>query len=175
MKKEYLNNKMFEEVVVDFQKYKRAKRKNEILLEAISLKNISKRNDKSKIHFEKIREKLSIEQSNVAKEYFESTELLTKCFYLLSQNIIRYAKFRHIDAEDAVQEGVLICFEKIDRFHTSKGKAFNYMTTCILNHFRQLYRSCKNYMELKKRFKTFLIEKHMRSVVYWNGREIIMN
>jgi DNA-directed RNA polymerase specialized sigma24 family protein len=70
---------------------------------------------------------------------------------MLSQNIVRYAKFNHIDEDDAVQEGVMICFERVDRFNPSKGKAFNYMTTCILNQFRQLYRAAKNHQDLKKK------------------------
>jgi DNA-directed RNA polymerase specialized sigma24 family protein len=61
-----------------------------------------------------------------------------------------------IDQDDAVQEGVMICFEKIDRFDPKKGKAFNYMTTCILNHFRQLYRTARNYNELKRKYLDFI-------------------
>lgn len=74
------------------------------------------------------------------------------CFYLLSENIIRAFNFKLIDKEDALQEGVLACFCKIDRFDPERGKAFNWFTTIILNHFRQLYRSCKNEINLKKRF-----------------------
>jgi DNA-directed RNA polymerase specialized sigma24 family protein len=55
-----------------------------------------------------------------------------------------------------VQEGVMICFEKIDRFDPKKGKAFNYMTTCVLNHFRQLYRTARNYNELKRKYLDFV-------------------
>ena len=81
---------------------------------------------------------------------------LTIAFYLLSENIVRYRKFNLIDADDAIQEGVMICFEKVDRFDPSKGKAFNYMTTCIINHFRQLYRTARNYNELKKKYQDHL-------------------
>lgn len=74
------------------------------------------------------------------------------CFYLLSDNIIKAFKFKLIDKEDALQEGVLVCLSKINRFDPERGKAFNWFTTIILNHFRQLYRSCKNDLNLKKKY-----------------------
>ena len=62
----------------------------------------------------------------------------------------------------------MICFEKVDRFNPNfvgkngqKAKAFNYLTTCCLNHYRQLYRTAKNYIELKKRYQDFVTKKHM--------------
>lgn len=88
----------------------------------------------------------------------ELEEELTKLFYLLADNILRAFKF-HIDRDDALQEGVMICFEKLDRFKPERGKAFNYYTTCTLNHYRQLYRTAKNYNELKRRFHEHLISK----------------
>ena len=30
------------------------------------------------------------------------------------------------------------------------------MTTCILNHYRQLYRTARNYNELKRKYQDFL-------------------
>ena len=92
------------------------------------------------------------EIKNAELDYAEAQKILATAFYTLSQNIVRYAKFSHIDEDDAVQEGVLICFERAEKFDPAKGKAFNYMTTCILNHFRQLWRSARNYQELKKRY-----------------------
>lgn len=77
---------------------------------------------------------------------------ITLCFYLLAENIIKAFNFRLIDKEDALQEGVLICFSKLFMFNSSKGKAFNWFTTIILNHYRQLYRSCKNDINLKKKY-----------------------
>lgn len=79
-------------------------------------------------------------------------EEVTICFYVLSENIIRAFNFKLIDKEDALQEGVLACFSKIHRFNPTRGKAFNWFTTIILNHYRQLYRSCKNDINLKKRY-----------------------
>lgn len=96
------------------------------------------------------------EYDEISKEFSESQEDLATAFYTLSENIVRYAKFNLIDVDDAIQEGVMICFEKIDRFDPVKGKAFNYMTTCILNHYRQLYRCARNYNQLKKKYHDYL-------------------
>lgn len=92
----------------------------------------------------------------VVRRFDDAQKELATAFYTLSENIVRYAKFNLIDQDDAIQEGVMICFEKIDRFDPAKGKAFNYMTTCILNHFRQLYRTARNYNELKKKYHDFM-------------------
>lgn len=150
---EYLNNKVFEKMINQFQNSKREKSKLALLMEEI----------KDTILRKKIRKVKSTENKNMLKE--KETQLasvsfdhedcknkLAVAFFTLSENIVRYAKFQLIDSDDAVQEGVMICFDKIDRFDSRKGKAFNYMTTCILNHFRQLYRTSRNYNELKKRY-----------------------
>ena len=44
------------------------------------------------------------------------------------------------------------------------------MTTCILNHFRQLYRSARNYNELKKKYHDFQQFKVSR-MIFANGKE----
>ena len=103
----------------------------------------------------------------------EAKKHLAIAFLTLSENIARYAKFQLIEIDDAVQEGVLICFDKINRFDPRKGKAFNYMTTCILNHFRQHYRSARNYNELKKRFLKHVQFYHNHSMIK-NGKEIFI-
>ena len=84
---------------------------------------------------------------------------LAEAFYLLAKNIIRAFRFQLVDRDDALQEGVLICFEKLHRFDPDKGRAFNFCTTIILNHYRQLYRTAKNYNELKVRYHAHLYEK----------------
>ena len=98
--------------------------------------------------------------------------ILAQAFYTLSNNIVRYAKFSHIDDDDAVQEGVLICFERSEKFDPQKGKAFNYMTTCILNHFRQLWRSARNYHDLKRRYSD-IIKIKLGFEVITKGKEKI--
>ena len=84
---------------------------------------------------------------------FELAQMeLAEAFYLLAKNIIRAFRFQLVDKDDALQEGVMICFEKLHRFNPEKGRAFNFCTTIILNHYRQLYRTAKNYKELKIRY-----------------------
>lgn len=157
MTTEYLNNKVFESIIDTFQQSKRNLSKYEMILQDLSdtkkrkaIRNVTTERD------EQVFQK-HLDQYKLSVQSFESAHIkLASAFYTLSENIVRYAKFNLIDADDAIQEGVLICFEKIDRFDPSKGKAFNYMTTCILNHFRQLYRTARNYNELKKRYHDFL-------------------
>lgn len=128
---EYINNKAFEEIIARFMKAKRKLKKNKI-------------------------------------EYDFAAKQLTEAFYLLAENIIRAFNFKLIDHDDALQEGVMICFEKVDRFDPNyvgkngqKAKAFNYLTTCCLNHYRQLYRTSKNYLELKRRYQEFIAKKQL--------------
>lgn len=153
MSTEYLNNRIFEEVINRFQQSKKEKSKYEICIE--DLETSKKRGNKNiEIH---LKLKNLVELYAVAKQsYHDSQTQLAVAFLTLSENIVRYAKFNLIDMDDAIQEGVMICFEKIDRFDPRKGKAFNYMTTCILNHYRQLYRTARNYNELKKKYQDFL-------------------
>lgn len=152
---EYLNNKMFEVIIIKFQNAQRLKNRSSLLYEEITeqFTRISKLRKK----------KLTSQHEDLLKNYqkasvdlSESQKELANAFYVLSKNIVNSFKFNLIDIDDATQEGVLICFEKIKRFDPSKGKAFNYMTTCILNHFRQLYRSARNYNELKRKYFDFM-------------------
>jgi len=151
MSTEYLNNKTFEKLIVRFQSSKKEKIKYQLFMDDINKTEIrtSKRGKYKKPESWK---NVEIIYRSVEFNFQEVQKELATAFYTLSENIVRYAKFNLIDQDDAVQEGVMICFEKIDRFDPQKGKAFNYMTTCILNHFRQMYRSARNYNELKKRY-----------------------
>lgn len=100
-------------------------------------------------------------------------ECVANCFYLLSENIIRAFQFSMVEEQDAKQEAVLVCLRKIERFEESRGKAFNYFTTMILNHYRQLYRSARNYNELKKRFfqkRLLSVPPNLRKGLSWHGR-----
>ena len=152
MSSEYLNNKTFEAVIENFKAYKRKKLRYELTLLDLKQTNdrrIKKYEDNEKQEAVSIQE---LEYNKTCSFYKDFQEQLAYAFYLLSENIANYARFQGIDVDDAIQEGVLICFEKIDRFDSRKGKAFNYMTTCILNHYRQIYRSIRNYNELKRRY-----------------------
>lgn len=150
---EYLNNKVFEKMINQFQSSKKDINRLNMIAEeirdTISRKKTRKVDSSENKKTLKSREE-SLRQSMLEHEGCKQT--LASAFFTLSENIVRYAKFQLIDADDAVQEGVMICFDKIDRFDSRKGKAFNYMTTCILNHFRQLYRTARNYNELKKKY-----------------------
>ena len=177
MANEYLNNKTFESVIQSFQNYKKQKQKHELIIE--DLKETHKRRQ-TKYKDDKKKELLQNridEYNKVCNEFDECQEQLATAFYILSENIANYAKFSGIDIDDAIQEGVVICFEKVDRFNPhyrgkngQKAKAFNYMTTCILNHFRQLYRSARNYHELKKKYHVYLQDK-FESMFFRNGKE----
>ena len=135
MANEYLNNKNFESLISKFIRIKKSKVKYETLLEEINETqlrlSVRKKHEKPECW-----EEVEREFKSYLSQYQDLQKDLTIAFYLLSENIVRYRKFNLIDPDDAIQEGVLICFEKVDRFDPSKGKAFNYMTTCIINHFR---------------------------------------
>ena len=157
MATEYLNNRTFENIINTFQTSKKTKHKYELIVEDLddAYKRKSKRNANKPEDSKTLKSKNRVLRTSILS-FEESQDALATAFYTLSENIARYAKFSFIAPDDAIQEGVLICFEKIDRFDPSKGKAFNYMTTCILNHYRQLYRSARNYNELKKRYQNFM-------------------
>ena len=170
MANEYLNNRTFESIIQAFQHFKRQKAKYELIIADLKEsheRRVEKYNDDAKKAPLEESEKCYKEACGNFKDFQDQ---LAYAFYVLSENIANYAKFNGIDVDDAIQEGVLICFEKIDRFDPRKGKAFNYMTTCILNHFRQLYRSARNYNELKKRYHGFLQER-LETVILRNGKE----
>jgi hypothetical protein len=148
MANEYLNNAYLESIIARFQEAKRECLRCEMIAEdnmCRDQRRNRKQRDKNNFDLEEAKGRFSVAQSELAT-----------AFYLLSENLVRYAKFYLIDPDDAIQEGVLICFEKIDRFDPSKGKAFNYMTTCIFNHLKQNHRTIRNYNELKRKYHDFL-------------------
>ena len=172
---EYLNNKTLEKIINQFQSSNKEKAKLGMLIEevkdTISRKKIRKV-DPSENKARLKENELSLKASCEIHE--ESRQKLAIAFLTLSENIVRYAKFQLIDMDDATQEGVMICFDKIDRFDSRKGKAFNYMTTCILNHFRQLYRTARNYNELKRKYLNHVQFLEGNSS-YKNGRPMFEN
>jgi hypothetical protein len=172
MKTEYLNNKVFEGIIDRFQRSKKSTIKYELMME--DLQETIKNKTKKKLDIEReetLLKKNIIEYQEIRQNFYEAEQSLTTAFYTLSENLVRFAKFNLIDADDTLQEGVVICFEKIDRFDARKGKAFNYFTTCCLNHYRQLYRSARNYNELKRKYHDFLNFCENRMIIK-NGKEI---
>lgn len=157
MSSEYLNNKSFESIIIRFQNAKKQQIKFQILMDDINHQK-PKIGRKNNVLKPLLIESLEIETAS--SDLAMSQKILADAFYTLSKNIVRYAKFSNIDEDDAVQEGVLICFERVEKFDPTKGKAFNYMTTCILNHFRQLWRTAKNYNELKKKYSKIFALKN---------------
>ena len=172
---EYLNNKVFESIINQFQQSKRDSKKILIIIDEI--KETIERKKKRKVDSSSNKANLKQKEiilNEVKNAHDSSKQKLATAFFTLSENIVRYAKFQLIDVDDAVQEGVMICFDKIDRFDSRKGKAFNYMTTCILNHFRQLYRTARNYNELKKKYLSHIQFLEGNSC-YKNGKPLYEN
>lgn len=98
-------------------------------------------------------------------KYKEIQESLAMDFYLLSEKIycyIHYVKsynFKYSDKEDILQEGVMVCFEKIELFNPSRGKAFNFLTTCCLNHYKQIFRIEKRFIDFKDNYLDWIAAK----------------
>ena len=77
------------------------------------------------------------------KEYEDE---LMGLFDLLITNIIESFKF-NIDKEDAKQECFLLILKTLRNFQPSKGSAFNYFTTVIVNNLKLLYTKNKKYVK----------------------------
>ncbi len=74
----------------------------------------------------------------------EYEEELMNLFDLLITNIIESFKFS-IDKDDAKQECFLLILKTLKNFQPSKGSAFNYFTTVIVNNLKLLYTKNKKY------------------------------
>lgn len=169
MATEYLNNKFLEDAICRFQRSKQEKIRFQLILEDIE-SSIQMRNKyKRPLNHDLVIFKIEFDQA--CMNFDKSQRELATAFYTLSERLVLYAKDIIVDQDDAIQEGVMICFEKIDRFNPEIGKAFNYMTTCILNHFRQIYRTSKNYKLLKEKYRDFMISRLSNTFIK-NGREI---
>jgi DNA-directed RNA polymerase specialized sigma subunit len=169
MKTEYLNNKFLESVIRRFQQSKQEKIRFEFIMEDVTESVATHIRHNQPPNYD-LRVYVS-EYQQASVEFDDSQKELANAFYVLSEHLVRYAKDIIVDSDDAIQEGVMICFEKIDRFNPEKGKAFNYMTTCILNHYRQIYRTSRNYKLLKEKYKDFMMAK-FSNIIIKNGREI---
>lgn len=74
----------------------------------------------------------------------EYEDELMGLFDLLITNIIGSFKF-NIDKEDAKQECFVLILKTLKNFQPSKGSAFNYFTTVIVNNLKLLYTKNKKY------------------------------
>jgi len=111
-------------------------------------------------------DKLLIHQSCLAaanKEWRDSQDELTAMYYKLVTNIVGYSKFKLIDPQDSIQDTVMLLLDKTIKFDVSKGKAFNYLSTVVLNNLRQLFRSAKHFVETKRKFADHLASKEPSS------------
>jgi len=93
------------------------------------------------------------------EEFLQAQNELTEAFYLLSKNILRGFRFQLVDKDDAIQDGVMLCLEKLHRFDKNKGKCFAYFSAILINSCKQNYRTAKNYNDLKVRYHVHLSEK----------------
>lgn len=73
-------------------------------------------------------------------------EELIKLFDILISNIIEGFKFA-VDKEDAKQDCYFLIFKTLKNFKGSKGTAFNYFTTVIINNLKLIYTKNKKYKE----------------------------
>lgn len=95
--------------------------------------------------------------SNVlAKKFYKLAEKVVE--HHLTSDICRQA-YPILDRDDAIQECVMIAFEKVHRFRPEKGKAENFFTTIMMSILRIAYRTNKNYEELKRRYQKYLSGK----------------
>lgn len=157
MSNHYLDNKNLEKNIIDFQQAKKYKKKYELLRQDYESHKQNAKNITLKLDEEKI-----VQNEKLLKQ---SQDNLAKEFFTLAENIVRFRNFQKIDYDDAVQEGVFICFAKIERFDPHRGsKAFNFLTTCLIHHLRQIYRSNKNFEELKKRYQDFCFNKISKEI-----------
>ena len=79
-------------------------------------------------------------------------------FDLLITNIIESFKF-NIDKDDAKQECFLLILKTLKNFKPSKGSAFNYFTTVIVNNMKLLYRKNKKYEKKLAEYQDFFNER----------------
>jgi hypothetical protein len=167
---QYLDNTKFESIIEHYQRTQKEKLRYELMVEDLA-GSAERKKDGGNPDAVKA---AKVNLDRVSREYKDCQQALAIQFYILAESIVRWRNFSLIDDEDAVQEGVLTCFEKLDRFDSSKGSAFNYLTTCVLNQFRQLWRSARNYNELKIKYQDFLCSS-FEDFVARNLRERIRN
>jgi DNA-directed RNA polymerase specialized sigma subunit len=93
-----------------------------------------------------------------------SEDELMKMFDILIDNIFMAFNF-DLDQEDSKQECFLLIIRVLKNFDESKGNAFNYFTTVILNNLRLMYTKNKiynekleTYFERKSHIMPFLTE-----------------
>ena len=80
-------------------------------------------------------------------------------FDLLIKNIFDGFKFQGVEFDDVRQDCFLLIFVKIKNFSPTKGTAFNFFTTVILNNIRLLYSKEKRQKEKVQAYVAKLKER----------------
>mgnify|MGYP000397928920 FL=1 len=84
------------------------------------------------------------------KEYMEDPESVDErlwtLFDLLITNIMDAFQFK-VSQEDAKQDCFVLILKTLKNFNTSKGSAFNFFTTIIVNHLKLIYVKNRKYNE----------------------------
>jgi Sigma-70 region 2 len=140
---EYLNNAYFENLITEYQistrrivrtkRYVGTLRRKGYHGNAAIVRDARRKNDAAQNRHKIIGNDLAI------------------AFDLLARNIIKSANWKLVDQDDAIQDCVLLAFEKVMRFDPERGAAFNYFSTVQWNRLKQSYRSGVNYLKLKER------------------------
>ena len=95
---------------------------------------------------------------------------LSGMFYLIADNLIASQKFAYIDRDNALQDSVMLCLQKVSHFQAKKGACFNFFTSIIFNQLRQNYRTNKSYISLKLKAIEHL---HNTQSCYYRNRRLI--
>src|SRR5215813_9573831 len=103
---------MFESIIAEFKQLKQDKFRYELILEDLVGARSQTRQQLLQVK--------QTEYKSLLFSFKNSQDKLATAFFTLAENIIRYRKFYFVDVDDAIQEFVMICFEKIDRFDPSK-------------------------------------------------------
>lgn len=159
MASKYLDNNLLEEAINDYRWSKRSIHKYEMLIEDI---NFCLEDFKSESVSKNLKEKLKnlkMEEALIKAKHMPIEDRLARYFYLMAENIIRKPMFQSVEEDDAIQESVIICMEKIEHFDTRKGKAFSYVTQMIFHRFLHIMRNAGVYTRLKQRYL-----KHLESI-----------
>lgn len=88
----------------------------------------------------------------------EHEEELFHLFDLLVSNIFDSFGFT-VDRDDAKQECFVLILKTLPGFESSKGSAFNYFTTIILNNLKLIYTKNKKYIEKLEAYSNIIKQR----------------
>lgn len=83
-------------------------------------------------------------------------------FHQAAKEVVKYYQVKRrlpVDTDDAIQECVMMCYEKAHRYDRTKGVAFNFFTTCMSGILCQHIGRSKSYKELKERYRKHLDDR----------------